>query len=314
MVIAAIIIVVLVILVFLLARVMFNICCARNPSPLIKYIIKGSMAPELEKNEDSERGALLWESSELEEICLESHDGIKIYGHYRRHPNAKRAIILVHGYRMSALPTFAAVLPYYADEECDILLIDQRTSGKSTGKYITFGVNERYDAQLWANWMCQKRPDLPVYLDGISMGAATVLAASEFTFPKNFAGIIADSGYTTPKEIVRHVISSFIPGPSAPLLALIAMMFRIVTGHPMDSMDCRISVAKSNYPIFFIHGKMDRFVPYTMCEENYAACTSEKSVFYSETAEHGMSFMQDKEALLQHIRDFFAKHDNLTEV
>ena len=309
-----IIIAVLIILVFLIARVMFNICCARTPSPLIKYIIKGSMAPNVGENEDSKRGTELWNNSDLEEVCLESHDGVKLYGYYRKHPNAKRAIILVHGYRMAALPTFAAVLPYYVQENCDILLIDQRTSGKSTGKYITFGVNERYDAQLWANWMCEKRPDLPVYLDGISMGAATVLAASEFTFPKNFAGIIADSGYTSPKEIVRHVISSFIPGPSAPLLALISMMFRIVTGHPMDSMDCRTSVAKSNYPIFFIHGKMDRFVPYTMCEENYAACTSEKSVFYSEPAEHGLSFMHDKEALLQHICAFFAKNDDLTEV
>ncbi|MBQ8831457.1 MAG: alpha/beta hydrolase [Oscillospiraceae bacterium] len=314
MLIAAIIIAVLIILILALAYIMFNICCARTPTPLIKFIIKNSMSGELDLGEDSKRGAEMWNNSDLEEVCLESRDGVKLYGYYRKHPNAKRAIILVHGYRMSALPTFAAVLPYYIEDECDILLIDQRTSGKSTGKYITFGITERYDAQLWTNWMCEKRPDLPVYLDGISMGAATVLAASEFTFPKNFAGIIADSGYTTPKEIVRHVISSYIPFPSAPLLALIAMMFRIVTGHPMDSMDCRISAAKSKYPIFFIHGKMDRFVPYTMCEENYAACTSEKSVFYSETAEHGMSFMADKDALLQHIRGFFANNDNLTEV
>lgn len=311
---AAIIIAVIIILILAIAYVMFNICCARTPTPLIKFIIKGSMAPPLEDNTDSQRGTEMWKSSDIEEVCLESHDGIKIYGHYRRHPNAKRAIILVHGYRMSALPTFAAVLPYYDDNECDMLLIDQRTSGKSTGKYITFGVTERYDAQLWTNWMCRKRPDLPVYLDGISMGAATVLAASEFTFPENFAGIIADSGYTSPREIIRHVISSYIPGPPAIPLTLISIMFRILTGHSMDELDCRKCVANAKYPIFFIHGKMDRFVPYEMCVENFAACTSEKSVFYSETAEHGMSFMQDKEALLQHIKDFFAKHDNLTEV
>ena len=314
MLVAAIIIAVIIILILAIAYIMFNICCARTPTPLIKFIIKNAMSEELDLGEDSHRGTEIWKNSELEEVCLESHDGIKLYGYYRKHPNAKRAVVLVHGYRMSALPTFSAVLPYYIEDNCDILLIDHRTSGKSTGKYITFGINERRDIELWANWMCEKRPDIPVYLDGISMGATTVLAASEFSFPKNLAGIIADSGYTSPKEIVRHVISTYIPGPSAPMLSLITMMFRIVTGLPMGSVDCRKSVAKSKYPIFFIHGKMDRFVPYTMCEENFAACTSEKSVFYSETAEHGMSFMADKELLLLHIREFFAKNDNLTEV
>ena len=69
-----------------------------------------------------------------------------------------------------------------------------------------------------------------------------------------------------------------------------------------------------NIPITFAHGKKDRFVPYTMCEENFAACASEKSVFYSENAEHGMSFLENQDELLAVLRGFFASHDNLTEV
>ena len=40
---------------------------------------------------------------------------------------------------------------------------------------------------------------------GLSMGAATVLMASELELPSNVIGIIADCGYTSPGAIVRKV-------------------------------------------------------------------------------------------------------------
>ena len=45
-----------------------------------------------------------------------------------------------------------------------------------------------------------------MYLDGISMGAATVLMASEFDLPASVRGIIADCGYTSPRDILKKVI------------------------------------------------------------------------------------------------------------
>ena len=314
MIVAGIIIAIVIVLISWISYEMFNVCCARTPSPLIKLIIKGSMAAEVGFGEDSKRGTELWNNSDIEEICIKSHDGLSLYGYYRRHKNAKRAILMVHGYRMQGLPTFAAVLPEYDKNDCDMMIIDHRGAGKSTGKYITFGITEHEDVARWVKVLCEKQPDIPVYLDGISMGASTVLALSNFDLPKNFAGIIADSGYTTPKEIIRHVISSYIPGPSAPLLGLISMMFRLIIKRRLSDLDCRECLRNSKYPILFIHGKKDRFVPYTMCEENFAACISPKKMFYSENAEHGMSFMEDRDALVKMITEFFAENDSLTEV
>ena len=314
MLVAGIIIAVIVILVLFISYEMFKICCARKTSPIAKMVVKVAMPENVALAESTARGLEFWNSAAFEEAYITSRDGLKLHGYYYRHENAKRAIILVHGYRGTGVDNFAAVFPFYNEYECDMLVIDQRCAGKSEGKYITFGITERYDVADWAKLMSQKRPELPIYLDGISMGAATVLAASNLELPKNMAGIIADSGYTTPTEILKHVIKTFIPLPVYPLLNLISLMFRIFTGHSLKEVDCRKCVSSTNIPITFAHGKKDRFVPYTMCEENFAACASEKSVFYSENAEHGMSFLENQDELLAVLRGFFASHDNLTEV
>ena len=314
MLIAAIIIAVIVILALLLAYELFKICCAKETSPIAKMVVKVAMPENAGLAEASKRGYEFWNNAKLEDAYITSRDGLKLHGYYYRHENAKRAIILVHGYRGTGVSNFSAVFPFYAKDNCDMLVIDQRCAGESDGKYITFGITERYDAADWAKWLSQRRPDIPIYFDGISMGAATVLGASDLELPKNMAGIIADSGFTTPREILKHVIKTYIPLPVFPTLNLIALMFRIFTGHSIDELDCRECVRNTTIPISFAHGKKDRFVPYTMCEENYAACASDKMVFYSENAEHGMSFIENQDELLAELMKFFAKNDNLPEV
>lgn len=66
-----------------------------------------------------------------------------------------------------------------------------------------------------------------MYLDGISMGAATVLMASELDLPASVRGIIADCGYTSPRDILRKVIRQLhLPvGPVYFLLRLSARLF-----------------------------------------------------------------------------------------
>ena len=314
MLIAGIIIAVLVILVIIISYEMFKICCARKTSPVAKMVVKVAMPENAGFAESTARGYEFWNNAVFEDAYITGRDGLTLHAYYRKHENAKRAVIMIHGYRGTGVSNFAAVLPYYDAMECDMLLIDQRCAGKSEGKYITFGITERYDAADWAKWLSGKRPDIPIYFDGISMGAATVLGVSGLELPKNTAGIIADSGYTTPRKILTHVVKTFVPLPVFPLVDLIALMFRIFTGHSIDELDCRECLKNTNIPICFAHGKKDRFVPYSMCEENYAVCNSDKVVFYSENAEHGMSFIEDQDAVLDMIREFFAKHDSLSEV
>lgn len=51
---------------------------------------------------------------------------------------------------------------------------------------------------------------------------------------------------------------------------------------------------ESRYPILFIHGTGDTFVPCEMTKEAYAACTSEKELVLVDGAEHGKSYLVEK--------------------
>ena len=47
---------------------------------------------------------------------------------------------------------------------------------------------------------------------GVSMGAATVLLAAGLNLPDNVCGIVADCGYTSPREITRKCLPEYLPG------------------------------------------------------------------------------------------------------
>ena len=73
---------------------------------------------------------------------------------------------------------------------------DQRAHGRSDSYTITMGAQERYDARAWAYWASVRSSGkVPIFLMGVSMGAATVLLASGLDLPDSVHGIIADCGY-----------------------------------------------------------------------------------------------------------------------
>jgi alpha-beta hydrolase superfamily lysophospholipase len=67
---------------------------------------------------------------------------------------------------------------------------------------------------------------------------------------------------------------------------------------------CAEAMKNSDIPILFIHGTDDRFVPINMTFENYKACPSPKELLVVPGAEHGMSYLVDKELYEKKSRTF----------
>ena len=62
--------------------------------------------------------------------------------------------------------------------------VEKRAQCTSEGHTITFGVEERFDCLAWVQYaLARFGPDTKILLVGISMGAATVLMASELALP-----------------------------------------------------------------------------------------------------------------------------------
>lgn len=152
-----------------------------------------------------------------ENVFITSFDGLRLHAKFYAAPDPKAPVqIMFHGYKSAAERDFCGGLREGIDGGFNVLLVDQRAHGESEGKYLTFGVNERFDCLSWANYATERfGRDVKIYLYGISMGAATVLMASALPLPDSVSGIVADCGYTSPKDIIfpSCAIITFQPRP-----------------------------------------------------------------------------------------------------
>ncbi len=243
-----------------------------------------------------------------EELVIEAN-GVELAA--RRYAQEKPIgrILMMHGYRSIAENDFSCAMDYYYSCGYELILVDQRAHGKSSGSWIGFGVLERYDCLSWLRYLNDEFGAIPTYLSGISMGCTTVLMASGLALPANVCGIIADCGFTSPKEIVAHVMKSKMHLPPAPLLPIISLFCRLIAGYSLNEYSTLDAMKINQLPILFIHGKEDHYVPPEMTLRNYEACIAEKELLIVDGAGHGTSYLQDREGVEKAIGAFLAKHN-----
>lgn len=244
-----------------------------------------------------------------EDVWITSGDGLKLHGKcYISTPDAP-VQIMFHGYRSGAERDFCGGLQVAVRGGFNVLLVDQRAHGESEGKYLTFGVNERFDCLSWASYAAERfGNDVKIYLYGISMGASTVLMASALPLPKSVSGIVADCGYTSPKDIIFSVLRDHHV-PAAPVYAVARLGARLFCGFDLDSASAPDALSRSHIPVLFIHGDDDRFVPCRMSRENFEASAAEhKKLLIVHNAGHGLSYMLDRPAYLSALHEFLEAH------
>lgn len=241
-----------------------------------------------------------------EDVFITSFDGLRLHAKFYAASERKAPVqIMFHGYKSSAERDFCGGLREGIDGGFNVLLVDQRAHGESEGKYLTFGVNERFDCLSWASYAAERfGNDVKIYLYGISMGAATVLMASALPLPKSVSGIVADCGYTSPKAIICSVLRDHHV-PAAPVYAVACLGARLFCGFDLDSASALDALSRSHIPVLFIHGDDDRFVPCHMSRENFEASAAEhKKLLIVHNAGHGLSYMLDRPAYLSALHSF----------
>lgn len=220
-------------------------------------------------------------------------------------------ILLFHGYRSIAETDFGCAMDFYYNQGYELILVDQRAHGKSTGAWIGFGVLERYDCLSWIRYLNAEYGALPTFLSGISMGCTTVLMALGLELPANVRGVIADCGFTSPKEIVAHVMKKkkWLPVPA--LMPGLSLFSKIFAGYALGEYSTLEALkANDRIPVLFIHGKADRYVPPEMTLRNYEACAAEKELLLVEGAGHGTAFLQDRPGVEKAVEAFLERHNS----
>ena len=206
--------------------------------------------------------------------------------------------------------TFSVSAPFFHENGCNLLLIEQRCHGESGGDLISYGILERYDVLSWLDWLDANHAGLPVYLCGISMGAATVLMTAELDVSARVTGIIADCAYSTPDEIVKLTVGKSLGGMAGPTMAAVNLNCKRRGGFTLGSASPVEAMARNTeIPCLFIHGGDDGFVPVRMSIENYYACRAPRELFIVPGAGHGLSYLVNTEGYCRKVMDFFAAWD-----
>lgn len=243
----------------------------------------------------------------FEAVEVLSYDGWRLAGRYYHLQDGAPLIIFFHGYRCSSLRDGNGIFLYTRKLGYNVLLVDQRVHGNSEGKAITFGIKERYDCKKWVEYAIKRfGEEQKIYLCGLSMGAATVLMASDIGLPENVIGILADCPYSSPKAILCSVMKNmgFPPKPTYWLARLSARLFG---GFDVEEASAIESVKNSNIPTLILHGDADDFVPCSMSLDCQLAGESHVELVLIKGAGHGMSHCVDTPSYEDAVLKFFQK-------
>ena len=286
----------------------FNVACVRRKE--VPWLVR----EEIEKTSYKKYYELITKSHNWlcdhapEDHYITSSDGLKLHGLWVPAINPKGTVLFAHGYRSTYLVDFGGAMDFYHRNGFNLLIPDQRSHGKSEGKYITFGVKESEDMRLWLQYHNEKLSKYPVLLSGLSMGASTMMYLADRELPENVKGMIVDCGFSSPWEILDTVFRSVVHLPGGICLWATNIFTKLFAGFSLDERNSKLCLKNNRLPILMVHGKGDDFVPCKMSEDAYAVCSGEKELFLAEGAGHGLSFLVERDRYIARVSAFLERY------
>lgn len=263
--------------------------------------------------ESMENWARMTRAMPHEDVEVRSFDGLTLRGKFYEYAPGAPIELMLHGYRGCAERDMPGGALRSHRVGRSALVVDQRGSGSSDGSVISFGINERRDCLAWVDFMIQKfGPDVKIILTGISMGAATVMMAAGEDLPDQVIGILADCGYSSPRQIICKVIRD-MKLPPQPIYPLIKLGAKLFGGFDLEETSALEALKRCKKPVIFFHGETDDFVPCDMSRACFAACASEKRLVTVPNAGHGLAYPVDPERYIRELKAFFGPEASAKE-
>jgi pimeloyl-ACP methyl ester carboxylesterase len=237
-------------------------------------------------------------------VSIKSYDGLNLTAKYYEYKKGAPIELMLHGYRGNSERDLCGGIQRCFALERNVLLVDLRASGDSDGHIITFGLRESKDCLAWIDYIIQRfGKDSKIILTGVSMGATTVLLTAGNKLPKNVVGVLADSGYTTAKDIIKKVIKQ-LHLPVCLLYPFVWLGAKIYGGFDINKISALDSIKNCQVPVMLFHGESDDFVPCDMSRQLYQACTCKKHLLTIPGAGHGLGFLVDKKSYFEALNSF----------
>ena len=240
---------------------------------------------------------------DYEEITIDSFDGLKLKANYYKNKNnSTKLAILIHGYKATPLNNFSTSGKYLLNMGYNLVMIYQRTHGKSDGKYITFSKKEGLDLLEWINYFNKKENISEIILYGVSMGSSTLMSISDKININKIKLLIFESGFIKMSRMIKDSLKRknkllLLFYPLVKIHALVFAHFRI------SGFDISKRLKNCNYKALFIHGKEDRLIKYSDTVHAYNNKLDNKELLLIDGAGHNMCNLYNKEAIEGKIKE-----------
>lgn len=254
----------------------------------------------------------LYNSASKEDITLKSFDGLNLTSTLIMNENpTNKFIVLVHGVSICYVGSLKYFDIFYRNG-FNVLIVNQRRHGKSEGKYSTYGFYEKYDVNMWIEYLKSRfGNDIILGLHGESMGAGTVME----TIPLNdsIKFVIEDCGYSNFHELIGFQITHeyknrLVRKLLRPSLLFANFFMKTKAKFSMKKIVPIDIVASTSLPMMFVHGKEDYFVPWYMAVDLYKAKTKGyKELYLVEGAKHAEALEVNKILYEKKIMTFIEK-------
>ncbi|WP_339893908.1 alpha/beta hydrolase [uncultured Algibacter sp.] len=201
----------------------------------------------------------------FEELFFNTEDEAVINAVYFKAENPKGVILYFHG-NAGDLSRWGLVTEYFVEKQYDVLVIDYRTYGKSTGKLSEQALY--HDAQYCYDYLKNRysESDITIYGRSLGTGIATYIASKNR--PKQ---LILETPYHSVLDVAQ---SRF---PMFPVKQL--LKYKLPSYQYIKQVNC---------PITIFHGTADAVVPFASAEKLYNLSIKEQTTFIAiENGNHG---------------------------
>ena len=217
-----------------------------------------------------------------EDVSLTTSDDERLHGWYVSAANPRGVLLFFHGnagnisHRLDSIKIFHEL-------DLDILIIDYRGYGQSTGKASEKGTY--LDAQAAWDYLVNTRgiPADRIIIFGRSLGGAIGAWLGVQNTP---AAVIIESSFSSGVDIARRLYS-FLP---------VHLLTRLQ--YPVADY-----AGQLNCPVLVVHSRHDEIIPFSMGQAIYAAVKQEKK-FLELRGDHNSGFLISQREYVAGFRDF----------
>lgn len=191
------------------------------------------------------------------EFNLETSDGAVLNGLHFKNTDSKGVILYFHG-NAGDLSRWGEIALYFVEKQYDVVIMDYRTYGKSTGKLspdVLFS-----DAQLFYDYTLEHYEEKEVSLYGRSLGTGIATALASKNKPKQLI-------LETPFYSLLDVAQSMFPFLPVSLF----LKYKLPSFEFIQDVSCPISI---------FHGNSDSVVPFESGKKLYEVIPNTNKSFF----------------------------------